>query len=254
MKITILGSGTSQGVPVIACPCEVCQSDDQHDKRLRSSVLIQTGQTNLLIDAGPDFRQQMLREKVTKLDAILITHCHKDHIAGLDDVRSFNYLFGKPMDIYATERDQLAIRQEFSYAFHENPYPGVPEFRLITLPESEFAFRDLSIIPLEVRHMHMKVFGFRIGGFTYITDANQIPSNTMELIKGSKVIVLNALRKRQHISHFNLTEAIDIITTLKPQKAYLTHISHLMGKHSEVQAELPENIFLAYDGLTLSVD
>jgi phosphoribosyl 1,2-cyclic phosphate phosphodiesterase len=254
LKITILGSGTSQGVPVIACPCEVCQSGDQRDKRLRSSALIESEQTNLLIDAGPDFRQQMLREKVTKLDAILITHCHKDHIAGLDDVRSFNYLFGKPMDIYASERDQIAIRQEFSYAFHENPYPGVPEFKLITLPESDFAVKDLTITPLDVRHMHMKVFGFRIGGFTYITDANLIPADTMELIKGSKVIVLNALRKQKHISHFNLTEAIDILQKLKPEKAYLTHISHMMGKHADVQPELPDNIFLAYDGLKILID
>lgn len=253
MKITILGSGTSQGIPVIACRCKVCQSKDKHDKRLRSSVLVETEQTRLVIDAGPDFRQQMLREEVSSLDAILITHCHKDHIAGLDDVRSFNYLQGKPMDIYASERDQLAIRQEFAYAFHENPYPGVPEFNMIILPDEFFAVNDLVITPLEVMHMRMKVFGFRIGGFSYITDANFIPESTFGLLKGSKILVINALRKEPHVSHFNLEQALEIISTVAPEKAYLTHISHMMGLHEEVKDELPGNVYLAYDGLSFSL-
>lgn len=253
MKIVVLGSGTSQGIPVIACTCRVCQSDNINDKRLRSSVLVETSQTRVVIDAGPDFRQQMLREKVSNLDAILITHCHKDHIAGLDDVRSFNYLQGKPMDIYASERDQLAIRQEFAYAFHENPYPGVPEFNMITLPEEPFMINDFKIIPLEAMHMRMKVFGFRIGDFSYITDANFIPEATIGLLRGTKIMVLNALRKEPHISHFNLTQALEIIRLVCPEKAYLTHISHMMGLHEEVMQELPENVFLAYDGLSFSL-
>jgi len=253
LKITILGSGTSQGVPVIACQCEVCRSTDPRDQRLRSSVLIASGKTQVVIDAGPDFRQQMLRSGVQHLDAILITHCHKDHIAGLDDVRSFNYLFRKPMDIYASVRDQQAIRQEFSYAFTEDPYPGVPEFKLIDLDNNPFEIGSLKITPLEVMHMHMPVFGFRIGNFSYITDANDIPEQTMKLLEGTEVLVINALRKKKHLSHFSLDEALEIIRLLAPRKACLTHISHLMGKQSEVENELPSNVSLAYDGQVIEI-
>lgn len=253
MKITILGSGTSQGVPVIACQCEVCRSTDTRDQRLRSSILIASGNTQIVIDAGPDFRQQMLRAGVKHLDAILITHCHKDHIAGLDDVRSFNYLFRKPMDIYASVRDQQAIRQEFSYAFTEDPYPGVPEFNLIDLDITPFDLGNLKITPIEVMHMHMPVFGFRIGNFSYITDANEIPEHTMKLLEGTEVLVINALRKKKHLSHFNLDEALEVIRLLAPRKAFLTHISHMMGKHEEVEKELPSNVRFAFDGQVIDI-
>lgn len=252
VKITILGSGTSQGVPVIGCGCAVCASDDSRDKRLRSSILVQKGETTVVVDAGPDFRQQMLRENVRHLDAVLITHTHKDHIAGLDDVRSFNYLQKKPMKVFAAPEDQKQIRQEFAYAFRDNPYPGVPRIELIDLEAHAFAIGELEIIPFRVMHMELPVFGFRFGDFTYITDANYIPPESMKLIRGSKVIVLDALRRKKHVSHFTLDEAVEVIHELKPEKAYFTHVSHLMGPCREVQAELPPNMHLAYDGLQIT--
>jgi phosphoribosyl 1,2-cyclic phosphate phosphodiesterase len=254
MKITILGSGTSQGVPVIACECEVCRSEDPKDKRLRCSVLIETEDQNLVIDTGPDFRQQMLRAKVTDLDAVLFTHEHKDHVAGLDDIRAFNFKNGgKAMSIYATENVQNALKREFAYVFADTKYPGVPEVNLHTIDNLPFDVNGLSIIPIQVMHYKMPVLGFRIGDFTYITDANYISVEEKEKVRGSKVLVLNALRKKQHISHFNLEEALDLIKELGVEKAYLTHISHLMGKHEEVSELLPENVELAYDGLEISL-
>lgn len=253
MQVTFLGTGTSQGVPVIACTCPICTQGKAKDRRLRSSVLISHKDTQITIDAGPDFRQQMLREGVQKLDGILITHSHKDHIAGLDDVRSFNYIYRQAMNIYAMERDQEAIRKEFSYAFGDDRYPGVPNMNLITLTEETFTLGDLEIIPLPVLHMKMQVMGFRMGDFSYITDTNFIPGETLEKIAGSKIIVLNALRKKPHPSHFNLEEAMKVLEFLRPEKAYLTHISHLMGFHEEVQKELPDFIELAYDGLKIEV-
>ncbi|MBN2616362.1 MAG: MBL fold metallo-hydrolase [Bacteroidales bacterium] len=253
MQVTFLGTGTSQGVPVIACTCPVCSQGTTRDRRLRTSVLISHKDTQITIDAGPDFRYQMLREGVQKLDGILITHSHKDHIAGLDDVRSFNYIYRKAMNIYAMERDQEAIRKEFSYAFGEDRYPGVPDMNLITLTEEPFKLGDLDIIPLPVLHMKMQVMGFRIGDFSYITDTNYIPGETLEKIAGSKIIVLNALRKKPHPSHFNLEEAVKVLEFLRPEKAYLTHISHLLGFHDDVQKELPDFIDLAYDGLKITI-
>ncbi len=252
MKITILGSGTSQGVPVIGCECAVCGSDDNRDKRLRSSILVQKGETTIVVDTGPDFRQQMLREKVRQLDAALITHTHKDHIAGMDDVRSYNYLQKKPMKVYAGPEDQKQIRQEFAYAFGNNPYPGVPRIELIDLEDKPFFIGELEVIPFIVMHMKLSVFGFRFGDFSYITDANYIPPESMELIRGSKVIVLDALRRKKHVSHFTLDEAVEVIRELNPEIAYFTHVSHLMGTYREVQAELPPNMFLAYDGLQIT--
>ncbi|MEE4258888.1 MAG: MBL fold metallo-hydrolase [Bacteroidales bacterium] len=253
MKITFLGTGTSQGVPVIACPCSVCKSTSPKDKRLRSSVLVELDKTTLVIDAGPDFRYQMLRNNVKTLEAILITHCHKDHIAGLDDVRSYNYLQKKPMDIYASKRDQEAIKQEFSYAFREQLYPGVPVINLYDI-QNGIQIGDVKVKVLPVLHMKMEVYGYRIGNFAYITDANYIPEDTMTKLLDCKVIVLNALRKEPHVSHYNLEEAVRVLEFLRPEKAYLTHISHLMGFHNEVEKELPEFICLAYDGLEIKVD
>ncbi len=253
MRITFLGTGTSQGVPVVACGCDVCTKGKEKDKRLRTSVMIEVDGTIMNIDAGPDFRQQMLREKVKRLDAILITHCHKDHIAGLDDVRSFNYLYKKPMDIYALPRDLKAIENEFAYAFGEDKYPGVPQFNMHALSHKKFRIKGVEITPLPALHLKMEVLGFRIGDFSYITDTNYIPASTLKLMTGSKIVVLNALRKRKHISHYNLEEAVKVLEFLHPPKAYITHISHLMGFHDEVEKELPPFIRFAYDGLKIEL-
>lgn len=253
LKITVLGSGTSQGVPVIACPCDVCSSGDRRDKRLRSSILVETGNTTVVVDAGPDFRQQMLRAGVKHVDAILITHTHKDHIAGLDDVRSFNYLSGKAMTIYACQRDQDELRQEFRYAFSENPYPGVPEFDLRDLSTHDFMVGDIHIQPVELIHMKLKVFGFRFGDFAYLTDVNFVPAESMNKLRGIQTLMIDALRKQPHPSHFNLNQAIDISRQLNARATWFTHISHLMGKHAQVERELPDGMHLAYDGLQLNI-
>ena len=254
MKITFLGTGTSQGVPVIACGCNTCLSTDEHDKRLRTSVLIETEDTKVVIDAGPDFRQQILREHVFKLDAIILTHEHKDHIAGLDDVRAFNYKSQDAIDIYSEERVQKVVKKEYSYVFSEYQYPGIPKMRLLPIPEHGFSIRKLQIIPVRVFHYRLPVYGFRIGNFAYITDANYIPEESKEKLYGVKYLVINALRKEKHISHFSLREAIDIIREISPKKSFIIHISHQMGLHSEVTKELPSEIMLAYDGLSLICD
>lgn len=254
MKIKFLGTGTSQGVPVIACDCNVCRSDDPRDKRLRTSILIEKGNTTLLFDAGPDFRQQMLREKVRKLDSILLTHEHKDHIAGMDDVRAFNYKSQDAIDIYAEERVLKAIRNEFSYVFSEYQYPGIPKMRLNAISEQSFKIRGIEIIPVRVRHLHLEILGFRIGSFAYITDANYIPEESKEKLIGVKYLVINALRKEKHISHFSLREAIDFVREISPKKAFITHISHQMGLYQQVSEELPAGIMLAYDGLELECE
>ncbi|MGA1978107.1 MAG: MBL fold metallo-hydrolase [Bacteroidales bacterium] len=254
MKITFLGTGTSQGVPVIACECETCLSNDPRDKRLRTSLLLETAEAVLLFDAGPDFRQQMLREKVKKLDAIIITHEHKDHIAGMDDVRAFNYKSQDAIDIFAEERVQKAIKREYDYVFAENQYPGIPRMRLNPIPEYGFRIKGIGIIPVRVRHMNLEIYGFRVGDFAYITDASYVPESSKEKLIGVKYLVVNALRKEKHISHFCLREAIDFIREISPKKAYLTHVSHQMGLASEVSKELPSGIMLAYDGLNLVLD
>jgi Metal-dependent hydrolases of the beta-lactamase superfamily I len=253
LKVTFLGTGTSQGVPVIACPCAVCHSSDEMDKRLRSSVMIEVEGRNIVIDSGPDFRQQMLRANVLHLDAILFTHEHKDHIAGLDDVRAYNYVQKQPTDVYAEERVQWAIKQEFSYVFAENKYPGVPEVNLHSIDNHTFCIKGVTIIPVRAMHFRLPLLGYRIGDFAYITDANHIAKQELEKLVGVKCLVLNALRKEKHISHFSLKEAIQIIDEIKPEQAYLTHISHQMGFHREVEVELPENIHFAYDGLVLEM-
>ena len=253
MRLTFLGTGTSQGIPVIACTCPVCQSDDAKDKRLRVSVLIEVNGKNFVIDSGPDFRQQMLREKVDTLDAILFTHEHKDHISGMDDVRAYNFRSKRPMDVYASEAVQAALKREYHYIFEPDPYPGVPRVNLHTVGTEPFSVDGIPIVPVKVMHYQMPVLGFRIGDLAYVTDAKTISAEEKEKLKGCKVLVLNALRKAPHISHLNLAEALEWIDELKPERAYLTHISHLMGKHILVNEELPVGVQIAYDGLKVLV-
>ncbi len=254
MKVTFLGTGTSQGVPVIACDCRVCRSKDPKDDRTRTSVLIQVDNQQMVIDTGPDFRQQMLREEVQHLDAVLYTHSHKDHIGGLDDIRPFNYINRQVMPLYATEDVQAIIKKDFHYAFKEDKYPGVPQLTLQTIDNTPFKVGKTLITPIQVYHYRMPVLGFRINDFTYITDANYISEEEKEKIRGSKVLVLNALRREKHISHFNLEEALELFEEFDPEEGYITHISHFMGRHEEVGQELPDNIFLAYDGLQLDME
>jgi phosphoribosyl 1,2-cyclic phosphate phosphodiesterase len=253
MQVKFLGTGTSQGVPVIACHCAVCTSKDPKDKRLRSSVFIEKEGKQFVIDTGPDFRQQMLREKVQHLNAVLFTHEHKDHVAGLDDVRAFNFKQKKKMDVFATERVQGALKKEFAYVFEEKKYPGIPQLALHTIDKTAFMVEGISILPIEVMHYQLPVLGFRIDNFTYITDAKEIVEEEFEKLKGTEVLVLNALRKTEHISHFNLREAIAVAERVQPKALYLTHISHLMGTHKETQRALPESVYLSYDGLNLSL-
>ncbi|HKP31795.1 MAG TPA: MBL fold metallo-hydrolase [Chitinophagaceae bacterium] len=253
LKITFLGTGTSSGVPMIACECEVCTSLNKKDNRLRSSILVQSPTTTIVVDTTPDFRYQMLRANVKHLDAIVFTHPHKDHIAGLDDVRAYNFFTGKPMNIFANEMTQEVIIREFPYAFADTKYPGVPEIRLNTIAFDEFVVGDIPITPILVWHLKMPVLGFRFGKFTYITDANRIDAAEREKIKGSEFIVLNALRKETHISHFTLDEAVKVAQEMKIPNAYFTHISHQLGRHDDINSELPDGIQLAWDGLTLNV-
>lgn len=254
IEVTFLGTGTSQGVPVIACNCEVCISTDQKDSRLRTSAMITIDGNNYVIDTGPDFRQQMLNNNVKSLNAILFTHEHKDHVAGMDDIRAFNFAQKKDMQVYASSQVQKALQREFHYVFAEVKYPGVPQVHLNTINKDEiFNVDGHEFSPIQVMHYKLPVMGFRVGDFTYITDANHIEEDQIEKIKGSKVIVLNALRKKSHISHFNLEGAVELLNYLNPEKAYLTHISHYMGKHKEVSKELPDFIDLAYDGLKIKI-
>jgi phosphoribosyl 1,2-cyclic phosphate phosphodiesterase len=249
VKITFLGTGTSQGVPVIACECSTCMSADSKDKRLRASLLVETSANTIVIDAGPDFRQQMLTAHVKKLDAIFLTHEHKDHISGMDDVRAFNYKSQAAIDIYAEERVQNAVRKEYDYVFAENQYPGVPKMELHNIGAYNIDLKGDIIIPLRLFHYRLPILGFRIGDMAYITDANYIPEETKEKLIGVKYLVVNALRKEKHISHFSLGEALGIIGEVSPRKAFITHISHQMGKYAEVNRELPVNVTLAWDGL-----
>lgn len=254
LKITFLGTGTSSGVPLIGCECEVCTSPDKKDNRLRSSILVESPNTILVVDTGPDFRYQMLRQKVKHLDAVIFTHPHKDHLAGLDDIRAFNFFTKKPIDVYADSLTEEAVRRDFYYAFTDTKYPGIPELNLNTIAQDPFVVGDIPVVPIPVWHLKMPVMGFRFGKFTYITDANRIEEESKEKIRGSEVLVLNALRKTKHISHFSLDEAIDLAKELQIPNTYLTHISHQLGRHAEVEAELPQGIHLGYDGLVLNFD
>jgi phosphoribosyl 1,2-cyclic phosphate phosphodiesterase len=248
-----LGTGTSQGVPLIACECEVCRSTNPQDKRLRSSILVESSKTRIAIDSGPDFRQQLLREKVKRLDAVVFTHEHKDHIAGLDEVRAFNFITKMKMPVYATTRVQTALKREFAYIFSDEKYPGIPEIVLHELDNDIQNIGDLIVEPINVLHYKLPVKAFKIGSFAYVTDANFIPAEEKEKLRNLDVLVLNALRKETHISHFTFKEAIELVKELNPKKAYFTHISHQLGLHREVNKELPANIELAFDGLQLIV-
>jgi phosphoribosyl 1,2-cyclic phosphate phosphodiesterase len=253
IKITFLGTGTSSGVPMIGCGCEVCTSKDKKDNRLRSSILVQSGSTNLVVDAGPDFRYQMLRANVKRLDAIIFTHPHKDHVAGLDDVRAYNFFSHKAMEVYANTLTQEGLRREFAYAFSDKKYPGIPEININTIGLDDFVVGDIPVRPVSIWHMKMPVLGFRFGKFTYITDANRIDDSEKDKIRGSEILVLNALRRQKHISHFTLQEAVEIAQELNVPKARFTHISHQLGKHEDVNKDLPAGLALAYDGLEIEL-
>lgn len=254
MNITFLGTGTSQGIPVIGCRCEVCSSLDFRDKRLRSSVHLQIDNKSFVIDTGPDFRTQMLREGINQLDAVIYTHEHKDHTAGLDDIRPFNFMQMKDMPIYGTRAVLEQIKREFSYVFSAKKYPGVPQVVAHEIHNQPFEVHDVIFTPIEVMHYKLPVFGYRINDFTYITDAKYINEEELKKLQGTKVLVLNALQLRDHISHLTLAEALEIIKKIRPEQAYLTHISHKLGTHHKIQQELPENVFLAHDGLKITLD
>jgi phosphoribosyl 1,2-cyclic phosphate phosphodiesterase len=253
LKITFLGTGTSQGIPVITCGCAICTSTNHKDKRLRTSVLVETDDKTVVIDSGPDFRYQMLRAGVKDLDAIVYSHEHKDHIAGLDDIRPFNYLLKKDIDIYADVRVEKALKREYAYIFSEIRYPGLPQINLYEINGDPFTIGETLWIPLEIMHYKLPIYGYRVNDFTYITDAKTISQSSIEKIRGTKVLVINALQRASHISHFNLEQALVFAKEIDADMTYLTHISHNLGLHDEVEKELPANVRLAYDGLSIEV-
>ena len=254
LKITFLGTGTSQGVPLIGCKCAVCSSTDSRDNRLRSSIHIQSAETSLVIDSGPDFRQQMLQSSIDRLDALLFTHGHKDHTAGFDDIRAFNYIQKKDMEVYCDFRVEQILKKDFDYVFVDEKYPGVPRANLHIIENNPFKINDLNITPIDLLHYKLPVFGFRLGDFSYITDANYISEAEIEKVKGSRIVVLNALRREKHISHFTLEEAVALAQEIGAERTYFTHISHQLGKHADVIKELPEGITLAYDQLQIELN
>ncbi len=252
MELIFLGTGTSQGVPVIACQCAICCSKNPKDQRLRTSVLIRDEHQTIVIDSGPDFRQQLLREEIQSLDAVLFTHEHKDHIAGLDDIRAFNYRYDKAMKVYCTNQVETALRREFNYVFENQHYPGVPKIDLHRITEENFNIGHWTLTPLPVMHLKLPVLGFRLGPLSYVTDANFMSADTKEKIKGSQILILNALRNEKHPSHYTLSEAMDLAQELEVPQVYFTHISHQLGLHDDVQSALPQNMQLAFDGLKLT--
>lgn len=253
MIATFLGTGTSQGVPVIACSCEVCTSLDYRDKRLRTSIHLSIEDQSFIVDTGPDFRQQMLRERIPRVDAVLFTHAHRDHTAGLDDVRAYNFLQEMDMPVYGTAPVLEQLKVEYAYAFSDFKYPGIPRLLLNEINSEPFKINNVRITPLQVMHMKLPVLGFRMNNFSYITDANYIPEETYERLKGTEILVLNTLQMEKHISHFNLEEAIQVVDRIKPKKTYFTHISHKLGKHTPIEKKLPAHISLAYDGLQIVI-
>lgn len=261
LRITFLGTGTSSGIPMLACPCAVCHSDDPHDRRLRCSALLDFFHTDctepfcrIVIDAGPDFRQQLLRENVSDLDAILLTHEHKDHIGGLDDVRSFNYFNQRSSDIYALPRVLKAVKREFAYAFAADRYPGVPEMSLHPVGDRNFSICGIEFVPIHVMHYKLPILGFRVGNFGYITDGSALAASEIEKLKGVKIFTINTIRREKHISHFSLGEALDIAAAVAAPRTYLTHLSHQIGKHRDLSASLPPGVQPAYDGLRVYTD
>ena len=253
MKLVFLGTGTSMGVPVIACRCEVCRSSDEHDRRLRTSALLTTDNgSNILFDIGPDFRQQMLRLGVTHLEAILVTHAHRDHVAGLDEIRAFNYVQNRKMDVYLNDVASFALRRDYKYVFAPHEYPGLPEADLHEV-DAPFEAAGQRVVPIHVMHKDLPVLGYRIGKLAYITDANYIAPEEIVKLDGVDTLVINALRKEKHFSHFCLEEALEIVKQVHPRQAYLTHISHDMGLHGAVDATLPDNVHLAYDNLEIKI-
>lgn len=251
LKVTFLGTGTSQGVPVIGCKCDVCVSRDKKNNRLRTSVCVEINGFSVVIDSGPDFRYQMLRADVKRLDAIVFTHEHKDHVAGLDDIRAYNYMQNCSIDIFANEDVQAALKSNFHYAFDPSITGGVPELNIIDLTDEKFELAGTMWTPLPVMHANMKVYGFRIGDFAYLTDVNFIPKETLNKMKGLKVLVISALRKFEHNSHFTLDEVLEVVKSIHPETTYLTHMSHLIGLHDDLENELPDGVYPAYDGLTI---
>jgi phosphoribosyl 1,2-cyclic phosphate phosphodiesterase len=253
MKITFFGTGTSHGVPVIGCNCDVCLSDDWKDKRLRASVLVQSQGLNILIDSGPDFRYQMLRAGVNRLDAILITHEHRDHISGLDDVRALNMITGSAVEVYAEPRVSDSIHSLYHYAFSNLPFNGLPRMEVREIGEKPFFVGGVAVNPVRVMHYKLPIFAYRIGDFGYVTDANYISPESIDKLRGCKVLVVNGLMMEKHISHFSLSEALEVIADVNPRLGVITHISHLLGKHADVSRILPPNVILGYDTLSLTV-
>jgi phosphoribosyl 1,2-cyclic phosphate phosphodiesterase len=253
LTITFLGTGTSIGVPVITCDCPVCTSTDPRDNRTRASVMIEVDEEVFVIDCGPDFRNQMLREKVMNLSAIVFTHEHRDHIAGLDDVRAFNYVLNKRIDIYGAKRTLDMIQTEFPYIFTTQRYFGAPQINIKEIDSNPFKIGGYEFIPIKVDHDKIPIMAYRFGDFTYITDASNIDDAELEKAKGSKVVVVNALRNSSHASHFSVDEAVALLEKLNPEKGYLTHMSHFIGKHEELDSKLPDFIHPAYDGLKIEI-